>query len=422
MTRLGFCVVIAGMSSPQHITKSALVFLLFSAFLNMMGIGLIIPVIPFLVQQYLGGQPAVAVAGIVGLLTSVYALCQFLAAPGLGMLSDRFGRRPILLVSLLGSAVGYVLFGIGGALWVLFLSRVIDGLTGGNISTMFAYVADTTPPAERSKYYGMLGASIGFGFVIGPALGGLLSHISLSAPFFIAAAVMFVNGVWGYFVLPESVTAEHRLEKFELSHLNPFEQLWAVLKQPVLRRLMLVGFLYFLPFAALQGNGSVLMKDVLGLTASGIGGVFFVIGVVDIGVQGFLMRKLLDTVNEIRLIEAGMLLMAVGFLALASLTWFPHLWILLVGVALFALGGGLFEPSFSGLISHAADPRSQGRVQGANQSLQSLTRVIGPLAAAALYQYGAHVPYVLCMVFALAAFVYVVATRKQIVTAKPVTE
>jgi multidrug resistance protein len=178
-----------------------------SMFLDFTGHTIIIPVVPFLVGRYV---PATSVALMVGLIISAYALCQFAAAPLLGALSDRFGRRPILLVSLLGSIVGYVIFGLGGALWVLFAGRIIDGLTGGNISTLFAYVADVTEPSKRGRTYGLLGAAGGFGFIVGPVLGGLFGHFSLSAPVFIAALLTSANVAWASFALPESLPREKR--------------------------------------------------------------------------------------------------------------------------------------------------------------------------------------------------------------------
>src|SRR5579862_7784680 len=165
-------------------------FITVSMFLNFLGFTIILPVIPFLVARYV---PADQVGLFVGIIIAAYALCQFIAAPALGALSDRYGRRPILLVSLIGTVVGYVVFGIGGALWILFVGRIIDGLTGGNVSTMYAYVADISEPKDRGRLYGRLGAAGGFGFVVGPAVGGLVAQVSLSAPLYLAAGVTLLN-------------------------------------------------------------------------------------------------------------------------------------------------------------------------------------------------------------------------------------
>jgi len=238
-------------------------FILFTGFLAVLGIGIIIPVIPFIVAQYVDPRKTNDVALFVGLLISIYSFCQFFAAPVLGALSDKYGRRPVLLLCLLGSAIGYILFGIGGSLWVLFLGRIIDGITGGDISTAMAYIADVTVPQERGKYFGMVGAMVGFGFMIGPSIGGFVSHISLSAPLYLAAFLTLVNFVYGYFVLPESLDKKHRMSDFTPHHLNPFVQITYILKHQQLKKMMLIGIFYFFAFAQLQSISSVFFKDVL---------------------------------------------------------------------------------------------------------------------------------------------------------------
>jgi len=194
--------------SVSHPGRHIITFLVVTAFLNTMGSGVLSPVLPFLVRQYISNESILAV--VVGWLVAIYALCQFIAAPGLGLLSDRFGRRPLLLMCLLGSAIGYALFGLGGALWVLFLGRIIDGLTGGNVSILFAYIGDISTPQERAKYFGLFGAAAGFGFIVGPVLGGFASQLSYAAPVSIAAAIFVATVVWGSFNVPESLSQEHR--------------------------------------------------------------------------------------------------------------------------------------------------------------------------------------------------------------------
>ena len=229
----------------RYVTKrSSLMFALFTMFLNFLGFTLLIPVIPFIVEKFVPSNNANLVGVYVGLLISVYALCQFLSAPTLGLLSDRFGRRPILLISLLGTILGYLFLGFAGSMWMLFLGRIVDGLTGGNISTLYAYVADVTEPHERGKLFGLLGAAGGVGFIIGPVVGGYVGAVHLFLPFFIGAVVVFVNLLWGYFVLPESLKVEHRVEKIEMSHLNPLYQFKSVLHMPSLKQIFLSGFLF----------------------------------------------------------------------------------------------------------------------------------------------------------------------------------
>jgi DHA1 family tetracycline resistance protein-like MFS transporter len=361
-----------------------------SMFLDFTGHTIIIPVIPFLVGRYVPG-PDVAMR--VGLIISAYAICQFAAAPLLGALSDRFGRRPILLISLLGSIAGYVIFGIGGALWILFAGRIIDGLTGGNISTLFAYVADVTEPAKRGQIYGLLGAAGGFGFIVGPVLGGLVGHFSLSAPVFIAALLTLANTIWAYCALPESLPREKRSAAFGWGQLNPFAPFSHVLSAPLLRSIFASAFLFYLAGTMLQGTVSVFMKDVLGFGPAGIGGVLLIVGAMDIASQGFLTGKLLPRFGESALARAGLAINTCGFLMIAMIPFWPSVPLLYVSVVVFVLGDGLFQPANNSLIANAAPAGAQGMIQGASQSQQALARALGPLIGAALYTLGAALPY-----------------------------
>lgn len=376
-------------------------FILFTTFLSILGIGIIIPVIPFIVGQYIDPSNLNAVALFVGILTSLYSFCQFFAAPVLGALSDKHGRRPVLLLCLLGSAIGYILFGIGGSIAVLFVGRIIDGLTGGDISTAMAYVADVTKPQDRGKYFGVIGATIGFGFILGPSIGGLVSHISLSAPLYLAAGLTLVNMIYGYFVLPESLAKVHRMSDFTIHHLNPFTQINYILGHKTLRPLMLIGLFYFLAFAQLQAITSVFYKDVLNWTPGNIGFYFLVLGLGDMFTQGFLAGKLLPKFGPIKLVLAGFFVTAVAYAINAILPIFPYVFLAYLYIIIYALGSGLFEPSFSGLVSRSATPQEQGRVQGASQSMQSVTRIVGPLLAAFLYQYSHSLPWIFCVIFSL---------------------
>ncbi|EFH84361.1 MFS transporter [Ktedonobacter racemifer] len=367
-------------------------FLAVVAFLNTMGFTIIGPVVPFMTRQYLGNPNDLAV--VVGWLLSIYGICQMLAAPGLGLLSDRYGRRPVIFICLLGSAIGYLLFGLGGALWMLFLGRIIDGLTGGNFSVLFAYVADITEPEERGKYFGIFGGISGVGFIVGPAIGGLLANVSYSMPFLVAAGVTLLNLVWGFFFLPESLNKEHRLTTMRLRDLNPLAQLGTVFNMANLRWLLLAGFFYAFPFAILQANLTILMRDSLGWNATDAGLVSTLVGVVDILVQGVLVGKLIDIFGDIKVGISALVLVAISYLLLGSIALIASPILLIAGVILFSGSGGLVENALRGLTSRAVGPKQQGLVGGASQSMQSLALILGPILGGVLYaQFGHATPY-----------------------------
>lgn len=365
--------------------------LLVTVFLNTMGMTVIGPVVPFLVQRYVGEQQ---LAVVVGWLTSTYAICQFFAAPGLGALSDRYGRRPILLICLFGSAVGYGLFGLGGALWVLFLGRIIDGVTGGNFSILFAYIADRTTPDQRGALFGRVGAVAGLGFLLGPAIGGFAARWGYAAPAYLAGGIALCAMLWGFLVLPESLGAEQRVAQMRLAALNPFTQLRQLLAIRQLRWLLAAGFCYGFPFAGLQATFGVFVIDTLGWGAERIGLIFLLVGGMDMLVQGVLVGKLLPRLGEVRLALLGFAGVLCGYLLISATALTPSPLVLLAGVALFAGSGGLVEPALGSLLSRAAGPQAQGAVQGGGQSIQSLALMLGPIWSGWLYtQFGPATPY-----------------------------
>ncbi|MEP7286033.1 MAG: MFS transporter [Chloroflexota bacterium] len=360
------------------VSRFTIWFILITAFLNLAGIGIINPVVPFIASSYVAKQDA---AFTIALLFTVYSLCQFIAVPTLGALSDRYGRRPVLLISLLGSAAGYFIFGIGGALWMLFLGRIIDGLTGGNLAAIYAYAADITEPKDRTHFFGLLGAMAGMGFVVGPALGGIVYKLTnnISSPLYFAAVVTLLTTLWGFFVMPESLSPEKRDTQITLARLNPLTQLVDVFKIPQLRLLLLGIFLWVLAFAMLQSNLSYLTEDRLRWSADGTSAIFTVIGLVGIITQGLLIRRLLPILGEARMALVGIGSLALGFVLIAIVTFTGSAALLFVAIVFVALGNGLITPSLTGLASQAVSMREQGRVQGGNQSVQALARVIGPL-------------------------------------------
>jgi DHA1 family tetracycline resistance protein-like MFS transporter len=379
--------------TPQRASKGSLLLIFVIAFLNTAGATIVMPVTPFIAQNYV--HNAAALGLWVGVLASVYSLCALLAAPALGALSDRVGRKPVLLVCLLGSAVGFVIFGIGGAMWVLLLGRIIDGLTGGNISTIFAYIADVTPPEERAKRFGMTGAITGVGFMMGPAIGGLLARFGLSAPVYFAAGITFVTAILIAFLLPESLDAEHRSASFSLSDVHPFKSIGDALARPDLRPLLLGVLFLSIPMAGLQTNLGVFAKDTVGWGPTQVGILLFCVGISDILVQGGLLRILLPRIGERGVVAVGLIGQGVGYTILAIVgTWLAIPWVFVFGALLFSASEGGTGPALHGLVSNAVSHREQGWVMGGLQSMNSAARVAGPLLAGVLYATMGHAaPY-----------------------------
>jgi DHA1 family tetracycline resistance protein-like MFS transporter len=361
-----------------------------SVFLNFAGFTLIIPVLPFSVARY---AAAADVAFWVALILAAHAATSFVSAPVLGAMSDRFGRRPVVLISLIGSAAGFAVFGLGGALWVLVLGRLIEGLTAGSISALYAYIADTHGPAQRGPAFGMLGAAGGAGFMLGPVLGGLLGQVSLSAPLYGAAGLALLNAVLVQYRMPESHPREKRSARLQWSQFNAIGQLGQALREHRLRPLFAVVFCFAFGSTVLQSNLAVLLRDLLSFTPAAIGFVLAGIGVMDVFSQGFLAPRLQPRFGERRVASAGLLINGAGLAVLAALAHHPTLPLLLLAIGLFTFGDGLFQPSVSALVANAAPDGRQGEVQGANQAQQSIARMGGPLASAWLYSLSAGAPY-----------------------------
>ncbi|AGF56129.1 DHA1 family tetracycline resistance protein-like MFS transporter [Clostridium saccharoperbutylacetonicum] len=367
----------------ETVDKHALIFGLISVFLCGIGFSIITPVIPFLVQPYVSNEGEQAI--VVTLLMSVYAICVFFAAPALGALSDKYGRRPVLIVCLLGSAIGYLVFGIGGALWILFAGRIIEGVTGGDISTIFAYFGDIIPPEKRTKYFGWMSAVVGVGTVIGPTLGGVLSKFGYSVPMYFGAIITLLNVAYGFFFMPESLDKNNRLKEITFVRLNPFTQLANILSMKNLKRLLVSAFLLWIPNGSFQAVFSQFTMDTFNWKPTLIGLMLSIIGFQDIISQGFIMPKLLIKLNDKQIAILGMLSEIIGYslIALSTLSSFYPLFI--VGMFIFGFGDSIFGPSFNGMLSKSVTSREQGRVQGGSQSIQALARVIGPVIGGQIY-------------------------------------
>lgn len=394
----------------QVVDKRALIFGLMSVFLCGIGFGVISPILPFLVQPYVSNSGEQAM--VVTLLTSVYAVCVFFVAPGLGALSDRYGRRPILLICLLGSTIGYLVFGIGGALWVLFAGRIIDGVTGGNISTIFAYFADITPKEERTKYFGWVSAVAGAGFILGPTLGGLLAKFGYSAPLYFGAIITLLNFVYGILYMPESLDKDNRLEKITFARLDPFTQLISILSMKNLKRLFISGFLLWIPSGSLQAIFSQFTMNTFNWGPTLIGLMFSIMGVQDIISQGLIIPKLLVKLSDIQIAVLGMAseIIGYGFIAASALlSFYPFC---IAGIFIFGFGDSIFGSSFNGMVSKSVDANEQGKVQGGSQSIQSLARIIGPIIGGQIYvSLGHAAPAFMGMIF-IAVAIPVLYKRK----------
>ncbi|PDW02590.1 MFS transporter [Candidatus Viridilinea mediisalina] len=382
--------------------RSPLIFIFLSVFIDLLGIGIVLPLLPFyvkLIEETGSGWMVANYALIVGALTASYAFFQFLFAPILGALSDRYGRRPILLLSLVGAGFSYILFGLAdqfaafGAttvLAVLFGSRIFAGITGGSISTAQAYIADVTTPETRAKGMGMLGAAFGLGFMLGPAIGGMLSTISLGAPAFVAATLAFGNAIFGYFKLPESLPVERRSQ--QISSLNPFRRLGSVVGRSNIRPLLLGIMMLNLAFAGLQSNFAVFTSTRFAYGPSDIAFLFAFIGLIAVVMQGGLIRHLVPRFGEARLALTGLSLMVIAFTLIAVI---PSAWMLYPAVGILVMGSSMATPSLTSLISRSVGPSEQGSVLGGTQALNSLTMVVGPITAGLLFDtIGQNAPYI----------------------------
>ncbi|PEP48570.1 tetracycline resistance MFS efflux pump [Bacillus wiedmannii] len=369
--------------TEKNIDKHALIFGLISVFLCGIGFSIILPVVPFLVQPYTSSPEEQAL--VVTLLTSVYAVCVFFSAPALGVLSDKYGRRPLLLICLFGSAIGYLVFGVGGALWVLFAGRIIEGITGGSISTIFAYFADIIPPKQRTKYFGWVSAVVGAGTIIGPTLGGLLANFGHSVPLYFGAFITLLNVLYGMKYMPESLDKNNRLKEINVIRLNPFVQLANILSMKNLKWLLISAFLLWIPNGSLQAIFTQFTMDTFSWKPALIGLMFSIMGFQDIISQAFIMPKLLIKLTDKQIAILGMVSEIIGYSFIAASALFSLYPLLIVGMLLFGFGDSIFGPSFNGMLSKSVDSSEQGRVQGGSQSIQALARMIGPIIGGQIY-------------------------------------
>jgi DHA1 family tetracycline resistance protein-like MFS transporter len=370
------------------VSKPLLVLFL-TILVNLIGFGIIIPLLPFYATTY-GASPLV-----VGLLFASFSVSQLIAAPLLGEWSDRWGRRPVLILSLIGTAVSFVMLAMATSLAVLFAARIVDGLSGGNITTARAYIADVTAPEDRAKAYGFLGAAFGLGFIMGPALGGLFSHISYTAPIWVAVIVTVAATVLAWIWLPETV---HRAQAASVS---PWKAVREVAGRPNLRVLLGVDFIYWMSFAVYQTTFALFGANRFGFDAAETGYFLSAFGFLGVIVQGALVGPIVKRLGERTTLTAGLLFAAVGWGGSAFTYSLPVFALMLVPGA---IGIGLCNATLSALISHAARRGEQGRVQGAAGALESVGRTLGPVwGNGALQRFGEGSAYAAAAVLLIGA-------------------
>ncbi len=368
-----------------------LLIIFLTIFVNLVGFGIIVPLLPFYAETF-GASPLV-----IGLLFAVFSICQLLAAPVLGNWSDRYGRRPVLIFSLLGTVVSFVMLALAHNVTMLFLARIIDGLSGGNISTARAYVADVTEPKDRARAYGLIGAAFGLGFIFGPALSGMLARVSYTAPIWAAALITLIATVMAWLWLPETV---HRTRA---GTTMPFRSLPALLRRPGLGRMLVIDFVYWFAFAMFQTTFALFTARRFQFDASQTGYLFSLFGVLGAIVQGGFIRPVVQRFGDKPTFMAGLVCSTVGLVG-ATLTHSVGPFV--VALVPLALGIGFGHPTVTSLVSRAARDEEQGRVQGAASAVESLGRTVGPVwGNASLQRFGESVPYVSAAAFLLLTLV-----------------
>ncbi len=369
--------------------RSPLLVIFVTVFIDLVGFGIVIPVLPF----YAEGSKFGATPSQVGLLFASYSVMQLVFAPVLGRLSDKYGRRPVLLVSLLGTALGFLILGFATTLWLLFVGRIIDGISGGNISTAQAYIADVTTKENRAKGMGLIGAAFGLGFVFGPAIGGVLSRWGIAVPFFFAGSLALANAVLLYFTLPETVTKDHPA-RISAAAGRGWKQLMVSLKNPRLGYILAIYFLGIVAFSIMTATFSLFMMFRLGYDAFHNGWIFAFVGVISAAIQGGMIGKLVKRFGEPMLVIAGALLFTASLVVIPLVTARTGLLVILLIGAATAIGQALSAPTLSSLASKSASAGEQGSVLGVMQSVASLARAVGPsLAAVLIHSAVAHVGF-----------------------------
>jgi DHA1 family tetracycline resistance protein-like MFS transporter len=367
------------MEFSEQTKKRVLRIIFLIMLMDVVGMSIMFPVAPYIVQRYSGEALTVT------MLTVIYAGAQFFAAPALGRISDRVGRRPVLLVSVFGSAIGYFIFGMGGALWVLFLGRLIDGITGGNISTASAYLIDISKPEERAKNFTLLGMAYGVGFILGPALGGVLGHWRLDLPAYTAGVIFLISTALVYFQLPESLPIGRRARnRLSLTDLNPFASVARMMLKPGLGLILLIVALFNFSFDGVNSITGVFIKNKFGASPLTLGLLMVSVGIATAFVQATLMDRSVKRYGEKRMALVGLLASVLSWplIALARTLWmlFP-ITFLQSGIT------GFIWATTRTLAANQVPEHEQGQLAGVNVAVAGLMSMLGPLWAGAAYDH-----------------------------------
>jgi DHA1 family tetracycline resistance protein-like MFS transporter len=366
----------------QKKRSAAIGFIFVTLLIDVMGIGIIIPTMPTLIRGFTGGDLSIA-SQYSGWLMASYAIMQFIFSPVLGGLSDQYGRRPIILASLFGFSLDYLLLANAPNITWLFVGRILAGITGASFTTAQAYIADVSTAENRAKNFGMVGAAFGLGFIVGPAIGGLLGNIDVHLPFYASAVLTMVNALYGYFVLPESLALENR-RPFNWKRANPFGSLKHMSKyHPMVLGLVGGYFCVQLAGQAHPSTWSYFTMKVFDWTPDEVGYSLAFVGLIVAVVQGGLTRVITPKIGERKAISYGLLLWSLGFLlfAFATESWMMYAFMIPFGL------GGLAGPALQSLITQQVGANEQGELQGGLTSLQSITTILGPLFASNLFAY-----------------------------------
>jgi multidrug resistance protein len=340
---------------------------------DVLGFTLVLPLLPFYAEHF-GASPLT-----VGLMVSVFAVCQLIAGPILGRISDRIGRKPVLMFSQMGTLVGFIILGLAGALWMLFLSRIIDGLTAGNLSIAQAYISDVTKPEERTKSFAIIGIAFGLGFLIGPAVSGFLSRWGYHWPAYAAAGLSATSILCTWFLLPKVEQQPHPGPRP-----GRIEQITQFFKRPESRRPLMEFLLFGLSFSVLISGMALYLERQLGFDAEHTGYIYAFSGLVGAIVQGGLIGRLVTRLGEVKLAAIGFVTMAIGYGLLGTVDSVPFLMVLIV---ISGFGSAVVRPTLTALITHAVGRHEQGAALGVSQSLTSIAQIVGPLIAGILIEH-----------------------------------